>query len=539
MVCIAFDKGVKDAFSKVKDDILNLKRSVNRELHAIEELGGRFQSAVLKEEFYSFIKRLGERLDKIEASIERYSGAEDSIKEVDAKVAAVARRISRRDDLAAELRTVRKLKSQIDELQSTSVSSKKFGEEIRSLTDRISQADSRAVNVKDAARLKTELLQMAEKLAADISEGKKAFDAAIGESKKSLDAAEQGLKAEMASVSDNMVRKEVFDKKLADVNKQVSSINSTLDRSVSDVDLNDYVTKKDFDAAVSKMDGVSRDVNRISQGLSAVEENFKQLQKKAATLEDVGRIGDEVRGISKSIDVLKSAIQKFDEASRERVERSLRQAASKFEKDLGKVKAAANGKKGKGFFAKLSDGFADFFKEELPESPKKEKKSEFSVSEFLKSEEKKAARSSYWKYAAGALLLLLAGAGFLFYFTAGEPNQDVPKLSEDAGEAVSGSAAECIEFECKLRAQGEYWFNCYVAEEGGCRCFVTDAAGCGIAEPAEESGEPLVGSLYYLIGGGMILAVLAVVYFILSRGEEKPPKDENGIDLEGFFEKKN
>ena len=83
MVGIAFQDDVKKAFSNVKDDILNLKRSVNRELLAVEEIGGKLQTVVAKEEFYSFIKRLGERLEKIEANLYVYSSYENDIKEVE------------------------------------------------------------------------------------------------------------------------------------------------------------------------------------------------------------------------------------------------------------------------------------------------------------------------------------------------------------------------------------------------------------------------------------------------------------------------
>ena len=65
MVGIAFQDDVKKGFSKVKEDVLNLKRSLNRGLLAVEGLGDRLHAFVVKEEFYTFIKRLGDRLEKI------------------------------------------------------------------------------------------------------------------------------------------------------------------------------------------------------------------------------------------------------------------------------------------------------------------------------------------------------------------------------------------------------------------------------------------------------------------------------------------
>ncbi|MAG16092.1 hypothetical protein CMO88_03455 [Candidatus Woesearchaeota archaeon] len=585
MVVIAFQDDVEKGFSRVKEDIFNLKRSVNRELVAIEELSGKLQTVLAKDEFYNFIKRLGERLDKLETNIDTYSGYDDELKEVDVKIKNLGKKISRQDDLSSEIKEVRKLRGKLSALEGSTVSAKKFNEELNKLLSdfsslkevmltnkaleatklKITKVNKRIADFEKIAPSKEEVSNNTETLTAQ----RQSFESHKSENQKKFDLLEKTLGKEVGDLKESSVNKESFDRRSEELKKELNSIRSLLDSSVSEIDLSDYVTKKEVNKKLLKLEETSS-TGKLSTDVLNIEERLNSLAKRAASLNDIDKIGSDVKKVSKSIDALKVGIEKVAEVVQNRLDVGLDHTNTKFEKELAKVKLdlkkvdKGKGSAGQGVFSKIGKGVSDFFKEE--DVPKKEvKKTKFSVSEFLKEEEKKKGFGIGKFLLIGSLVLVIVFAGLFFYFSTQfggifegeealqeiEVPEELPeeeKISEkseivETEGSIIDTEKSCEEtYECKERVSGEYWFNCYLDEEESCRCFVTDATGCGLAEEVEETDSR--NNTFYIIAALIVSIITLLVFYFISRGEEKEGDEEkenkgDGVDLEEFFQKKN
>lgn len=652
MVVIAFQNDVKEAFSKVKADILNLKRSVNRELVAIDELGSRLQTTTSKDEFYKFIKRLGERLDRIEASLQLYSGYEEDIKDVETKVKVVGKKLSRQEDLSSEIKEVRKLKGKLKELEGTTVNVNHFNIELSKLLSEISSVkkimltdemfrhtESKLVNTNQRIENLKKVIPSRQELSDNIqalTDLKQSFEKSEDVKKKKFNEISNTIKNEVENLQESFVDKDSFQKRANETGKELNSLKKLFDNSVSEVDFSSYATKKELTKNLVQIDDINSEIKKMSGDVSNFDERLTSLTKHAASVDDVNRIGSDVKSISKSIDSLKVGIEKVAEVSQKRFDQAIDKTNEKFEKQISKLRSEIAEKSKRpikdddsvksGLIPKVGKGIADFFKEE-EEPPKKEEKkakSVWSVSEFLKDEEKKKGKKKDVKLTGlligGAIALLVILVGAYYYFTLGdgeillppETNGDIeeitdveedqlveepemvpeeeiietivepppedeasseaieseinesdtpPEIEEDVivvvdenGEPIDTDTQTCMQqYDCKAKAPGEYWFDCGVDVEGTCRCFVTNAEGCGIVEtPSDDiavqevgaQGATLRNNVSYLVAAAVILIVMIIIYMITSKGPEpksKPKKKEEGedsVDLEEFFDKK-
>jgi len=652
VVVIAFQNDVKEAFSKVKADILNLKRSVNRELVAIDELGSRLQTTTSKDEFYKFIKRLGERLDRIEASLQLYSGYEEDIKDVETKVKVVGKKLSRQEDLSSEIKEVRKLKGKLKELEGTTVNVNHFNIELSKLLSEISSVkkimltdemfrhtESKLVNTNQRIENLKKVIPSRQELSDNIqalTDLKQSFEKSEDVKKKKFNEISNTIKNEVENLQESFVDKDSFQKRANETGKELNSLKKLFDNSVSEVDFSSYATKKELTKNLVQIDDINSEIKKMSGDVSNFDERLTSLTKHAASVDDVNRIGSDVKSISKSIDSLKVGIEKVAEVSQKRFDQAIDKTNEKFEKQISKLRSEIAEKSKRpikdddsvksGLIPKVGKGIADFFKEE-EEPPKKEEKkakSVWSVSEFLKDEEKKKGKKKDVKLTGlligGAIALLVILVGAYYYFTLGdgeillppETNGDIeeitdveedqlveepemvpeeeiietivepppedeasseaieseinesdtpPEIEEDVivvvdenGEPIDTDTQTCMQqYDCKAKAPGEYWFDCGVDVEGTCRCFVTNAEGCGIVEtPSDDiavqevgaQGATLRNNVSYLVAAAVILIVMIIIYMITSKGPEpksKPKKKEEGedsVDLEEFFDKK-
>ncbi len=626
MVWISLQDDVKRSFDKVKGDILNLKRAANSELLKVEEIGGRLQAFVAKDEFYSFVKRLGERLDRIDENLEAYIGYEDDIKGIEGKLKGLDKKLSMQEDLGRDVKEVRALRGKLAAFEGSTISVQKFNESIGKVSSEVSSVKAAMLTLRALdgwkaklanAEKRVEALEQAVPSKEDVSGGLAAVEElrkkvgyfekrgmekaenAERESRKRLDEVSGGLAAEIEGLRASCVDRGSFEKSLKELRKESASIRGVLENSVSEVDFSDYVTKKELGKRLLALEELDSGISKVAQENEKLGEGLELLKRETASLDDVRRIGDDVREISKSLDSLKAAIEKASDYSQKRFSHDLEQTRAKFEKEISRLKDDFDGKLGKigrerpsarggdRVLSKLGRGFADFFREDDEEKIKV--KPSPNVSELLKEEEKKKPRGGpgFGRFIApimisAVVIVLLAfwlagrdsdGAGEVIendesgvveepplVEEGGMVNETVIENASVGGETADKAALGTIEYcrqeyECKERGDGSYWFSCYIDEEGTCRCFVTDASGCGVAEEKQEKAaeadesEGGIGRVGYLIAAVIVFAVFLAVYFSVLRnsksGDKKPKKEkkkdkeaEEGVDLEEFFEKK-
>lgn len=657
MVGISLQDDVKKSFANVKEDILNVKRSVNRELLAIEEIGGRLQTFVVKDEFYSFVKRLGERLDAIDDKMEAYLGYEDEIKSVDAKVNGLSKKLSRQDDMSGEVKEVRALRGKLEALEGSVVSARKFNEEIGKLLADVSSIKAVMLTGKSLESLKAKLAdaeKRAERLEksipskADVSgsiaaveevresirrvelDSQKRLEEIEKTASKRLEEVSGSLRVDVEGIRASSVDKAAFEKSVKELKKETASIRNVLESSVSEIDFSDYVTRKELGKKLLAVEELDADIGKSERNIAEIESALQSLRRETASIDDVRMIGSDVKDVSKSLDALKAVIEKANDSSQKRFAQELEQAKAKFDKEISRLRDDFEGKLERlkradkekapareGMISRIGKSFADFFREDEEQHEKKPRaKPAPSVSELLKEEEKKKPRKDTGfggLYLIWIAIFILVSVLFVLWFsnrpaapegeingsvvieevdnvaeepviieevpavveeadvvedvpvmvknvnvsqeeTAQNASEEVPEADVVAAPAVPRTLEYCREnYECKPRGDGTYGFDCYVDDDGECRCFVTDAEGCGIVEemPSEEL-TPVAG------GGRVVYVIAAVVVFVLflvvyvsvlrnSRGKEKKPKkkdkedekeDENGVDLEEFFQKK-
>ena len=300
-MAIAFQDEVKKSFSRVKKDMLDLKRTLNQERLTAGRMNGRMRELISKDEFYSFIKRLGERLDGIDVSLEAAYRLEAAIKNLEEKIRSVSGRVSRREDLNAEMRELSGIKSRLASLENSAVDRDFLSSEVESLR-------------------------------------RKAVD------KDFLGKKEKGLK------------------------KELDSIRKFVEASIVEVDLGQYVTKKEFEKKLSKIDDLNSEVARISADTSNLD----------ARLESAGSGGfpeersmrPEISIVSESLDSLKEDFEKLSEKTDGIQEETIKSMSVKIEKEFEDLKETIVAKRNgvqrdpqPGIIPNIKRGVSVFFKD--------------------------------------------------------------------------------------------------------------------------------------------------------------------------------
>ena len=272
VIIITFQDEVKKSFSIVKKDMIAIRRTLNQGKLATNTLNARMQELTSKDEFYSFIKRLGERLDRIDSSLETALKTERSLKNLEGKIKGVSGRISRKDDLNAEMKELRKVKSRLDTLESSTMDKNRFGSEIENLSGKFVDRNF-------------------------------------------LGKREKGLK------------------------KELNSIRRFVEASVVEVDLGQYITRKDLDNRFSRIDDLNSEVARISADLSNVDSKLEEPGgESAGSGEDEYGMRSEITKLSQSLDLLKEDFDKLAEKVEDAQEQTVDAIGIKIEKEFERLK---------------------------------------------------------------------------------------------------------------------------------------------------------------------------------------------------------
>ncbi len=361
------EEEVRKSFARVKEDILQVKRSLNKQVFSVEEISRSIGNALGKEEFYAFIKRLGSKIEELENSFPAKSDKEDvdgMASELRDEIAALRKLLQQRDNLADEVREARYLKGKMLELEGSSVSRAEFskeatklkadlasvkasataaGKELGSLSDSLSPSLSKLSN--SLADLGAKLNSLTAKAVArdDIAsftdriesshqeslrgfaalkrdvDKKTAFTATVEEKLTSFSEKLFEFGNALAGMQDTVPKKLVdrhtYEKAVDGLRSGINEVRKLLESSMSEVNLDDYATKRSVKQQLASLsDSLSSSVS------SAIASDFSS----------------KLSGVGEQLSSLKSKL----DSVQKNVEKQLKIESGKFAsaKDVGKVR---------------------------------------------------------------------------------------------------------------------------------------------------------------------------------------------------------
>jgi hypothetical protein len=531
VVCIAFEQNVKKSFSRVKNDISEVKKTVNTNIRSAEQLVKRLDSVTHKEEFYIFIRRLTARLEQMESDITKLESLPEDIKDSAAKTAAVERRFNRQENIENELKEMRKLKAKISVLEGRALGKAEFNKELSVVSDELRVLKKEALTdkhvrdlVKNLAELKkrSEAMekQQATKVEVDTIQGAMQALRSEGEKMRRDDLANID-KSIMGVSSSAAIRKDV-EKQVTELKADLRKMKDLMDNAVSEVNMQEYVTKKEMKVTQDELHSQSGLLKDGQSKIIALADEVKDIGASAATSRDVEGLAKDVKKVSESLALISDGVKQVSGAMQKHVDERLRALDEKNQKEMKalKVRMEAGVKDMKtryhdqkrggngGVVSKLGRGVSEFFREEPPQEEIKTLKKEskkvhrperksFSVEEYLGEKEKEKGSSKWLVYVLLALIVLALATISLFYFA--------PFVGEPAGQGANAISLA----------------NASVSQEN---------------VPGERS------SIGYVLAAVAVIALL--LFFgrsMLSTKEstESPENAKNDVELEKYFERKN
>ncbi len=376
------EEEVRKSFARVKEDILQIKRSLNKQVFSVEEVNKVLGNSLEKEEFYAFIKRLGSKIEELENSFPAKSDKEDvdglaaGIRD---QIAALRKLLQQRDDIADEVREVRSLKGKLLELDGSAVSKAEFSKEATRLKAELSavKAASKAAATtassslnslsSSLSKLGSSLADLGSKLnslaaKAVVKEDIAAFTDRVESSHQEAMRGFSALKREVdkktafastveekllafseklaesehmiagmgEAVSKKLVDKSAFEKSISELRAKLNDAQKLLESSVSEVNLDDYVTKRSLS---SKLANVEEQLQQLKSQLDSAQKSVqKQLGSEAqkfAAAKDIEKVRQELERISSDFISSGDFFSKLD-----RMEGSSAKAFDDFKKEI-------------------------------------------------------------------------------------------------------------------------------------------------------------------------------------------------------------
>ena len=329
------EEEVRKSFARVKEDILQVKRSLNKQLFSLDSLTKSAGNSLQKEEFYAFIKRLGSRIEELENNFLAKSDKED-LEELGTglreELTSLKRLVERRDEITEELRQSRTLRGKVLELEGTAVSKPEFAKELAKLKAEItgfkaaasasdgelsslsgslsklgsdlSELSSKFNSLSAKAVLKDDIVSFTDRMESSHQEVSRGFSAlkrdidkkisdidrripsldpveerlsSLGEK---LTQAESGLASLNQSMSKKFADKSEFDKAIAEVRSKLNETKQLLESSMSEVNMDDYVTKRSLKHLLASIsESVSSGImSNLSSRIGSIEEQLKSLK---------------------------------------------------------------------------------------------------------------------------------------------------------------------------------------------------------------------------------------------------------------------
>ncbi len=278
---VLLEEEVRKSFARVKEDITQVKRSLNKQLFSIESMSKTLGVVLPKDEFYTFVQRLGSKIEELEtdfATKSERSDVEGIVFELRKEISAVRKLVEQREGIADELRQVRSLKGKLLELEGLSVSKPEFSKEMAKLKADLSGLKSASSG--EGTRLHS--------LSSSLSEFEKSLSALTGEvSTLKADSAKGVDKA--SSLSSSLSK---LEKSLAALASRVNSLSASAVVKEETAAFTDRIESshqeamRKFSSLKLTMDRKAADFENKLSLLGSAEEKLSSLSGKLSGAED-------------------------------------------------------------------------------------------------------------------------------------------------------------------------------------------------------------------------------------------------------------
>lgn len=541
MVCIAdlkrLDRTVKASFLRVKTDINNLRRSLNKQLFEIDDLSKKLGVLTTKEEFYSFVKNLGNKLDQMEQLFADRKLLEMHKEEFMARIEALRNELRKKEDLRRDIKLVRTVRRDLADLESRIIDKADVKKEIRQLDNKLFglkqqlKALERVRNeIKEVSKLRISVERLEKNFVnwKDFFKKTKDIREAIEINQDSLD----DVREEIKEVKKARVSTKDFVKGLRNVENVLTQLNSQVTalegklvtkQKIKEIEssLNEIKKIKEKPVAEKELKSIKEDINYITQNIVTQAD----LSARLSGFEDeIGGLRKDVKKLeARKIPDFGDFAIKLDEPLEEEIETR------------------------PGIMTRFLSKFSEFFKEE-EEAPAEK------VEELIKEEEEKEKieeikepkeRPAFVKYIFLILILaVLVGGGYLIISQLKAPTAAITTNITNI-TLYEEKLKDCIlEYECQPH-ENQTWYDCYYDEKDQkCHCFLGEESACHPEKVAEYTkGLGILSKTkdfilrHKILAGTVVIIGVIFLFMLFWKGGEEEPEEET-IDLEEFFKEK-
>ncbi len=546
---------------------LLLKQIEETAVQKVKELESRFEPVD------RFTEGLDKRFNRIEEKIEEEKNLEEfrkilknaeekGLKEAEKRIKAAEEKTLREIQQAARISEdkisakIKELESKLKKIESGMGKESPDYEKLVSKVKEIEEALSEALEDKELEQVEKKLASRIDEIEEELGnvlertkteQIEKKLSSRIKEIEKTVEGGLKDKRIEQMEKEHSQTRKEV--QEILKVNiKEIERISSEIQKT------REQIKAKTAPKELKELADMRKEVDYL---LNNIVTN-PDMDAQVSTIEN--RLSD-LRKELKNYD--KTAVQRENELMK-RIAALEKKLAEKRQAEAKKETKQAKDRKG-GFFRKIFAAIGDFFKEEekaekveikeirevkeeireakkeirKEEKPKKEKWEEFEGE--ASKEQKIEGRPGTLKYILAGIIMLLLIGGAAYYLL--RP----PEIQLTPDEAC------ILSYECKLKEQNSYWFDCaYNETQQSCKCYVGDYSECDSEKVAElekkkEKSGKLPTTVYSILDYkfyilGVVIMMLIILYLITRSPKEQEQiteeeEEEEAIDLNEFLEK--
>lgn len=264
------DKKLVSAFSLVKKDILDLKRSINAKLLRMDELEKKLDNQASKNEFYRFMRKLDDEVKELEYKLVGKEEVDTLKDELKNDIEKLQNQLKKQDSMKEELVEIRRLKGKLLSLEGVSVNVREFNSVTTELSIEINKIKK---NLVESEQLKKKLAEL-NRIRKTADNIKKNYAA-----KKELERKEADTKNRIDEINANL-EKLYNHIKVHEENERSFASRDELKQNITDFDLK--LSKESKEILDLKEDIINAE-NRFVEGAS-FNEKTRELENKIGYL---------------------------------------------------------------------------------------------------------------------------------------------------------------------------------------------------------------------------------------------------------------